>query len=103
MTDQTRDWSPQTEAHDAARRCLSEFGGPVTYGWPADSITTSSAIRFDPLRAQWQHEVFRKASEEAGALLCPVGTAGEGAGSLGIAEDGVLHLVRGRVECGDHR
>ena len=24
-------------AHDAARRFLSEFGGLVTYGWPADS------------------------------------------------------------------
>ncbi|PTH88160.1 hypothetical protein C9J60_14935 [Streptomyces sp. A244] len=47
VTDQTGDRSPQTEAHDAARRCLSEFGGPVTFGWPADSITTSSAIRFD--------------------------------------------------------
>ncbi|MFI9750902.1 hypothetical protein [Streptomyces collinus] len=23
-------------AHDAARRFLSEFGGLVTFGWPAD-------------------------------------------------------------------
>ncbi|WP_455712398.1 SUKH-3 domain-containing protein [Streptomyces luteogriseus] len=85
-------------AHDAARRFLSEFGGLVTYGWPADSIATSSAVRFDPLRAQWQHELFTKASEEAGALLYPVGTADEGASFLGIAEEGALHLVRDRVE-----
>ncbi|CAM5504860.1 SUKH-3 domain-containing protein [Streptomyces purpurascens] len=81
-------------AHDAARRFLSEFGGLVTYGWPADSITTSSAIRFDPLRAQWQNELLTKASEEVGALLYPVGTADEGASFLGLAEDGALHLVR---------
>lgn len=85
-------------AHEAARRFLSEFGGLVTYGWPADSITTSSAIRFDPHRAQWQHERFAKASREAGALLYPVGTADEGASFLGIAEDGALHLMRDRVE-----
>ncbi|MFJ5998134.1 SUKH-3 domain-containing protein [Streptomyces sp. NPDC092370] len=125
----TRDWSPQTEdvlrragwrpgrsvptvtwesvlnergafvAHDAARRFLREFGGLVTYGWPADSITTSSAIRFDPLRAQWQDEHFARAGREAGALLYPVGTADEGASFLGMTEDGALHLVRGdRVE-----
>ncbi|MET9392705.1 SUKH-3 domain-containing protein [Streptomyces sp. NPDC006624] len=124
----TRDWPPQTEAvlrragwhpgrsvptvtweavlnergdfvaHDAARRFLSAFGGLVTYGWPADSISTSSAVRFDPLRAQWQDERFVRASGEAGALLYPVGTADEGASFLGIAEDGALHLVRDRVE-----
>ncbi|EFL34246.1 conserved hypothetical protein [Streptomyces viridochromogenes DSM 40736] len=126
--DQTRGWPPQTEevlrragwrpgrsvptntwesilrergsfaAHDAARRFLSEFGGLVTYGWPADSITTASAIRFDPLRAQWQYERFARAGREAGALLYPVGTADEGASFLGITEDGALHLVRDRVE-----
>ena len=85
--------------HAAARRFLSEFGGLVSYGWPADSITTSSAIRFDPIRAQWQDERFAKASREAGALLYPVGTADAGASLLGITEDGALHLVRGeRVE-----
>ncbi|GGW91081.1 SUKH-3 domain-containing protein [Streptomyces lomondensis] len=125
----TRDWSPQTEdvlrragwrpgrsvptvtwesvlhergafaAHDEARRFLSEFGGLVTYGWPADSITTSSAIRFDPVRAQWQDERFARAGREAGAPLYPVGTADEGASFLGITEDGALHLMRGdRVE-----
>jgi hypothetical protein len=124
----TRDWSPQTEdvlrragwrpgrsvssvtwesilnerggfvAHDAARRIRRETGGLVTYGWPADSITTSSAIRFDPLRAQWQDERFARASREAGALLYPVGTADEGASFLGITESGSLHLVRDRVE-----
>ncbi|MEU1313582.1 SUKH-3 domain-containing protein [Streptomyces tibetensis] len=86
-------------AHAAARRFLSEFGGLVTYGWPADSITTSSAIQFDPLRAQWQDEWFARVGREAGALLYPVGTADEGASSLGITADGALHLVRGqRVE-----
>ncbi|MER7401828.1 SUKH-3 domain-containing protein [Streptomyces sp. NPDC000070] len=85
-------------AHDAARRFLSEFGGLVTYGWPTDSITTSSAIRFDPLRAQWQDERLARASREAGALLYPVGTADEGASFLGITEDGALHLVRDSVE-----
>ncbi|MFF7310442.1 SUKH-3 domain-containing protein [Streptomyces sp. NPDC008137] len=85
-------------AHDAARRFLSEFGGLVTYGLPADSITTSSAIRFDPPRAQWQGERFAEASREAGALLYPVGTADEGASFLGITEDGALYLVRDRVE-----
>ncbi|MFH8895048.1 SUKH-3 domain-containing protein [Streptomyces coeruleorubidus] len=124
----TRGWSPQTEdvlrragwrpgrsvsvgtweqvlrergtfvAHDAARRFLSEFGALVTYGWPADTITTSSAIRFDPLKAGWQDERFAWASREAGASLYPVGTADEGAGFLGITEDGALYLVRDRVE-----
>ncbi|MFG3716438.1 SUKH-3 domain-containing protein [Streptomyces massasporeus] len=85
-------------ANDAARRFLSEFGGLVTYGWPADSIATSSAIRFDPLRAHWQDERFAKASREAGASLYPVGTADEGGSFVGITEDGALHLVRDRVE-----
>ncbi|MCT9142058.1 SUKH-3 domain-containing protein [Streptomyces violarus] len=69
-------------AHEAARRFLSEFGGLVTYGWPADSITTSSAIRFDPLAAQWQDERFARASREAGASLYPIGMADEGASFL---------------------
>jgi hypothetical protein len=85
-------------AHAAARRFLSEFGGLVTYGWPADTITTSSAIRFDPLKAGWRDERFAEASREAGASLYPVGTADEGASFLGITEDGALHLVRDRVE-----
>jgi hypothetical protein len=85
-------------AHEAARRFLSEFGGLVTYGWPADSITTSSAIRFDPLGAQWQDERFARASLEAGASLYPIGMADEGASFLGITENGALHLVRDRVE-----
>ncbi|MGK5691497.1 SUKH-3 domain-containing protein [Streptomyces sp. URMC 128] len=84
--------------HDAARRFLSEFGALVTYGWPADTITTSSAIRFDPLKAGWQDERFAWASREAGASLYPVGTADQGASFLGITEDGALHLVRERVE-----
>ncbi|MGI5427986.1 SUKH-3 domain-containing protein [Streptomyces sp. CA-179760] len=84
-------------AHEAARRFLSEFGGLVTYGWPADTITTSSAIRFDPLRAQWQDERFARAGREAGPLY-PVGTADEGASFLGITEGGALHLVRDRAE-----
>jgi hypothetical protein len=126
--DRARNWSPQTEevlrragwrpgrsvptgtwesvlrergsfeAHEAARRFLSEFGGLVTYGWPADSITTSSAVRFDPLLAEWQDERFAKASREAGVSLYPVGVADEGAGFLGITEDGALHLVRGYAE-----
>ncbi|MFD6292378.1 SUKH-3 domain-containing protein [Streptomyces sp. NPDC060205] len=85
-------------AHDAARRLLAEFGGLVTYGWPADSITTSSAVRFDPLAAAWQDERFARASREAGAPLYPVGTADEGAGFLGITEEGALHLLRDRAE-----
>ncbi|MDN0193719.1 SUKH-3 domain-containing protein [Streptomyces sp. S.PNR 29] len=126
--DQARGWSPQTDevlrragwrpgrsvptdtwesilrergsfvVHEAARRFMSEFGGLVTYGWPADSITTSSAIRFDPLGAEWQDERMARASREAGAALYPVGTADGGAGLLGITEDGALHLVRDRVE-----
>ncbi|WP_430727329.1 SUKH-3 domain-containing protein [Streptomyces beigongshangae] len=85
-------------AHDAARRLLAEFGGLVTYGWPADSISTSSAVRFDPLAAAWQEERFARAGREAGAPLYPVGTADEGAGLLGVTEEGVLHLVRDRAE-----
>ncbi|GAA3496225.1 hypothetical protein GCM10019016_033260 [Streptomyces prasinosporus] len=84
--------------HGAADAFLSEFGGLVTYGWPADSITTSSAIRFDPLQAAWQGERFAEASREAGTPLCPVGTADQGASLLGVSEDGVLHLVRKRAE-----
>ncbi|MFJ8186183.1 SUKH-3 domain-containing protein [Streptomyces sp. NPDC096105] len=77
--------------HDAARRFLAEFGGLVTYGWPAGPVTTWSAVRFDPLVAAWHRE-------RLGSGLCPVGTADQGAGLLGIDEDGVLHLVRDRVE-----
>ncbi|MEU5098051.1 SUKH-3 domain-containing protein [Streptomyces sp. NPDC020996] len=85
-------------AHDAARRFLSEYGGLVTYGWPADTTVTSSAVRFDPLAAAWQDERFVWASREAGASLYPVGTADEGASFLGITEDESLCLVRDRVE-----
>ncbi|MFE1586606.1 SUKH-3 domain-containing protein [Streptomyces sp. NPDC058737] len=85
-------------AHDAARRFLSEFGGLVTYGWPADSITTSAAIRFDPLVAEWQHERLAEAGRDAGARLYPVGASDEGVGLLGMSEAGALHLVRDRVK-----
>ncbi|MEU6286559.1 SUKH-3 domain-containing protein [Streptomyces sp. NPDC046988] len=84
--------------HDAARRFLSEFGGLVTHGWPADTIATSSAIRFDPLTAEWQNERFARASREAGASLYPVGSADEGAALLGLGEDGSLHLLRDQAE-----
>lgn len=80
-------------AHEAARRFLSEFGGLVTYEWPADSVTTSSAIRFDPFVAE-----FARASREAGASLHPVGAVDEDASFRGISEDGALHLVRDRAE-----
>lgn len=39
--------------HEATRRFLAEFGGLVTYGWPADSAVTQSAVRFDPLADGW--------------------------------------------------
>ncbi|WP_413757565.1 SUKH-3 domain-containing protein [Streptomyces sp. MMBL 11-3] len=84
--------------HDAARRFLTEFGGLVTYGWPADAITTSSAVRFDPLAAAWQEEQFARAGQEAGVPLYPVGTADEGASFLGISEEGVLYLLRDGTE-----
>ncbi|MFG2326693.1 SUKH-3 domain-containing protein [Streptomyces sp. NPDC048568] len=84
--------------HEAARRFLAEFGGLVTYGWPADTIATSSAISFDPLTAEWQDERFARASREAGAPLYPVGTADEGATLLGLGEDGSLHLLRDQAE-----
>ncbi|MEQ8142449.1 SUKH-3 domain-containing protein [Streptomyces sp. OP7] len=77
--------------HDAARRFLAEFGGLVTYGWPADPVTTWSAVRFVPLVAAWHRE-------RLGPDLCPVGTADQGAALLGIDEDGVLHMVRDRAE-----
>lgn len=48
--------------------------------------------------AGWQDERFAWASREAGASLYPVGTADEGAGFLGITEDGALYFVRDRVE-----
>ncbi|MFH8659700.1 SUKH-3 domain-containing protein [Streptomyces afghaniensis] len=73
-------------------------GGLVTYGWPADTITTSSASRFDPLKAGWRDERFAGTSRGAGASLYPVGTADEGASFLGITEHGALHLVRDRVD-----
>ncbi|MFC8001763.1 SUKH-3 domain-containing protein [Streptomyces olivaceus] len=84
--------------HDAAQRFLSEFGGLVTYGLPADSITTASAVRFDPLMAEWQDERFAWAGREAGVSLYPVGAADEGASLLGMCEGGVLYLVRDRVQ-----
>ncbi|THC56860.1 SUKH-3 domain-containing protein [Streptomyces cellulosae] len=84
--------------HGAAEAFLAEFGGLVTYGWPTDSITTASAVRFDPLGAAWQRERFAEACREAGTSLCPVGTADQGASLLGISEDGVIHLVRESAE-----
>ncbi|MFI1053203.1 SUKH-3 domain-containing protein [Streptomyces olivaceus] len=86
------------EAHDAARRFLAEFGGLTTYGWPADSVTTSAAVCFDPLRAAWQDERFSRASRETGVALCPAGTADEGAGLVGVGDDGTLYLIRDGVE-----
>ncbi|MET9440132.1 SUKH-3 domain-containing protein [Streptomyces sp. NPDC006610] len=85
-------------AHEAARRFLAEFGGLVTYGWPADAITTQSAVRFDPLTAEWEDATFVRLSEEAGTVLFPVGRADNGASHLGMAESGALYLARGRVE-----
>src|SRR5687768_9853466 len=63
------------EIHEAARRFLGEFGGLVIYGLPADSITTQSAIRLDPLKAEWDDETFVRISDEAGTHLYPVGQA----------------------------
>lgn len=84
--------------HEAARRFLAEFGGLVTYGWPADSSTTQSAIRFDPLTAEWDEETFARLSEKAGTPLCPVGRADNGNSYLGMAENGVLYLAREGLE-----
>ncbi|MFF0668165.1 SUKH-3 domain-containing protein [Streptomyces tendae] len=86
------------EAHDAARGFLAEFGGLTTYGWPADSVTTCSAIGFDPLQAAWQDERFARAGLRTGVRLCPVGTADEGASLLGLGEDGALYLIRDGAE-----
>ncbi len=86
------------EAHDAARGFLAEFGGLTTYGWPADSVTTCSAICFDPLQAAWQDERFARAGLRTGVRLCPVGTADEGASLLGLGEDGALYLIRDGAE-----
>ncbi|KAB1144162.1 hypothetical protein F7R91_22650 [Streptomyces luteolifulvus] len=84
--------------HEAARRFLSEFGGLITYGWPADPVTTRSAVRFDPLQAEWEDETFARMSRDAGTPLYPVGTADEGSSHLGIAQDGALYIARDRVE-----
>ncbi len=84
--------------HPAALRFLAEFGGLVTYGWPADQVTTRAAIRFDPLPAEWMQETFAVMSRCAGAPLYPVGTADEERSFLGIAESGALFLVHESVE-----
>ncbi|MDN3024790.1 SUKH-3 domain-containing protein [Streptomyces sp. S.PB5] len=84
--------------HEAARRFLAEFGGLVTYGWPADSAVTQSAVRFDPLAAEWDQETFARLSEKAGTPLCPVGRADSGNSYLGVAENGALYLAREDVE-----
>ncbi|MFF4114697.1 SUKH-3 domain-containing protein [Streptomyces sp. NPDC001714] len=85
--------------HEAARRFLRAFGGLVTYGWPADPVVTRSAIRFDPLRAEWEDETYRWMSRQARTSLYPVGRAVEGSSRLGIAEDGRLYIAAGnRVE-----
>jgi hypothetical protein len=86
------------EVHEAARRFLAEFGGLVTYGWPPDSILTRSAIRFDPLKAEWDSETFARLSKEAGTLLCPVGQADSGNSYLGIAADGAVYLAKEHAE-----
>lgn len=85
-------------AHEAARRVLSEFGGLVTYGWPADPTTTRSAVRFDPLPAEWEIETYERMSRQAGTPLYPVGRADEGNSRLGIAEDGGLYIAMDGVE-----
>ncbi|MGV9282662.1 SUKH-3 domain-containing protein [Streptomyces sp. NPDC003730] len=82
------------EAHDAARRFLAEFGGLTTYGWPADTVTTASAVCFDPMRAAWQDERYARAAREVGRSLYPVGTADGGCGLLGLSVDGELYLIR---------
>jgi len=84
--------------HEAARRFLAEFGGLVTYGWPADSAVTQSAVRFDPLAVEWDGETFGRLSEEAGRPLCPVGRADNGSSYLAMAESGALYLARERAE-----
>jgi hypothetical protein len=84
--------------HEAARRFLAEFGGLVSYGWPADSRVTQSAIRFDPLTAEWDEGTFARLSEKAGTPLCPVGRADNGNSYLGMGENGVLYLAREDVE-----
>ncbi|MEU9157172.1 SUKH-3 domain-containing protein [Streptomyces sp. NPDC048417] len=81
--------------HEAARRFLRAFGGLVTYGWPTDSVTTRSAIRFDPLQAEWENETYAWMSRQAGTPLYPVGSADEGSSRLGIAEDGQLYIAAG--------
>ncbi|MFF4401438.1 SUKH-3 domain-containing protein [Streptomyces sp. NPDC001480] len=85
-------------AHTAARRFLSEFGGLVTYGWPADPVVTRSAVRFDPLLAEWEEETFARLNRQVGMPLYPVGKADGGASHLGIAEDGVLYIAGDSVE-----
>lgn len=84
--------------HEAARRFLAEFGGLVTYGWPADAVATRSAVRFDPLTAEWDEAAFARLSEKAGTPLCPVGRADNGNSYLAMAEDGALYLAREDVE-----
>ncbi|MEU2778985.1 SUKH-3 domain-containing protein, partial [Streptomyces sp. NPDC007162] len=81
--------------HEAARRFLRAFGGLVTYGWPTDPVMTRSAIRFDPLQAEWEEGTYAWMSQQAGTTLYPVGTADEGSSRLGIADDGRLHITAG--------
>ncbi|MDX3751161.1 SUKH-3 domain-containing protein [Streptomyces sp. AK08-02] len=86
------------KVHETARRFLAEFGGLVTHGWPPDSILTQSAIRFDPLKAEWDSETFARLSEEVGTLLCPIGQADSGNSYLGIAVGGAVYLAREHTE-----
>ncbi|MFE9765759.1 SUKH-3 domain-containing protein [Streptomyces sp. NPDC005808] len=84
--------------HESARRFLAEFGGLMTYGLPADSTLTQSAIRLDPLKAEWDEEAFARLSEEAGTPLCPVGQADNGNSYLGMAASGAVYVARERAE-----
>ncbi|RDD84382.1 SUKH-3 domain-containing protein [Streptomyces parvulus] len=84
--------------HDAARSFLAEFGGLITSGWPTDARRHTSAIRFDPLVAEWQEERFARVSRELRTTLYPVGAADDGASLLGLGEGGALYLLRDRVE-----
>lgn len=78
------------EAHEAARRFLTEFGGLAFPNRGAGRTMLRMEFRLDPLLAEWDDEIFDVLSEEAGAHLYPLGAADRGNTYLGMTPGGAV-------------
>ncbi|MEV8319062.1 SUKH-3 domain-containing protein [Streptomyces sp. NPDC059900] len=86
------------EIHDAARNFLREFGGLEIDQKGPGRTAPRSPLRFDPLVAKWDCEIFDELGEQAGVHLYPVGDTGRGVAYLGMAPDGAVHVGMDSVQ-----